>query len=56
MLPAAVADVKHNYLVTMNREKHSVLMGFAAIEQLANLIRKLFVFRGEWAAVGQFCE
>jgi hypothetical protein len=45
--------MKHNHDISLDGKQHPVPMGFAAIEELAYLKRKLCVFRCERAAVGK---
>jgi hypothetical protein len=43
--PAAMADMKDNHDVSIDRKEHSISMGLGAVKELAHLKRKLRIFR-----------
>ena len=52
----AVPNVKYDNRIRFDGEEHSVLMWLAAIKKLANLERKVAVFRREHATFGHVGE
>jgi hypothetical protein len=52
VLAAAVANMKNNHNISVDRKQYPVPMGLAAIEELAYLKRKLCILRRQRTAVG----
>jgi hypothetical protein len=53
-LTTAVTDVEHIHGSVLNREENPIYVRLLAIEQMANLKREGYIFRGEWATLGEF--